>query len=206
MADAVTSSSLVQQANALGDQEESRYVNEVMDSFRQYTTFARYSRVGRSIRILNLPEIQRKVLPESLIPSTPAAQKRERIMQEAELRNQFFFDSMLRHAGMQNSQDILTGSSSTSSPCDILKGSGWAKDDVMSKVSSVLKSLMRDWSKEGISERQKAYDAIISAVQKYAPIGESRQIELPRVCVPGAGKYQTFFVRKYYEVKLKIQA
>ena len=68
----------------------------------------------------------------------------------------------------------------------------------MSKVSSVLKSLARDWSTEGKAERDLAYQPILQAMQEYLPLPHHHQQQQQashvvsqsqpiRVCVPGAG-------------------
>jgi N2227-like protein len=77
-----------------------------------------------------------------------------------------------------------------------------SSDSSMSKVSSVLKSLVRDWSHEGKAERDMAYLPLIQQLQHYVPIrrgpagqqpqaGQSQhahtQSSPPKICVPGAG-------------------
>jgi carnosine N-methyltransferase len=66
----------------------------------------------------------------------------------------------------------------------------------MSKVTSVLKSLTRDWSDEGKAERQMSYVPIIDSVRKYVPVFRSTTSDTPllsstpersRIIVPGAG-------------------
>ena len=61
----------------------------------------------------------------------------------------------------------------------------WATEDQMSKVDSVLKSVARDWSVEGIKERSVAYDRILMALDKFLPLDSTRVP--PRVAVPGSG-------------------
>lgn len=57
----------------------------------------------------------------------------------------------------------------------------------MSKVSSVLKSLARDWSKEGEEERNMAYNPVLERVSKYLPLNDVLNMSPPNLCVPGAG-------------------
>lgn len=61
----------------------------------------------------------------------------------------------------------------------------WATEDQMSKVDSVLKSVARDWSVEGIKERSVAYDRMLMALDKFLPLDSNRVP--PRVAVPGSG-------------------
>mmetsp|Transcript_8841 Transcript_8841/g.13044 ORF Transcript_8841/g.13044 Transcript_8841/m.13044 type:complete len:296 (-) Transcript_8841:565-1452(-) len=56
----------------------------------------------------------------------------------------------------------------------------------MSKVSSVLKSLVRDWSEEGAAERSQSYQPILDGVEKYLSLDGSMN-HPPRLVVPGAG-------------------
>jgi len=112
-------------------------------------------------------------------------------MREVELRNQFFLDSMLVYCGIPNSQDVLREGT--------LVGLGWATDEFISKVSSVLKSLSRDWSKDGEIERQQSYQPIIDAIEYYLPLRNAKdgadqtvKISPPKVCVPGAGNFFYF--------------
>ncbi|MCO5590178.1 hypothetical protein L7F22_044147 [Adiantum nelumboides] len=55
------------------------------------------------------------------------------------------------------------------------------------KVRSTLKQFVRDWSEEGVSEREAAYDPILEALEKrfaHVPSAQRGQI---RILVPGAG-------------------
>jgi len=56
----------------------------------------------------------------------------------------------------------------------------------MCKVSSVLKSLARDWSSEGKPERDMAYQPILRQVQKFVPV-QGAGTQPSKICVPGAG-------------------
>lgn len=108
----------------------------------------------------------------------------------AELRNQFFFDSMLRHAGLPHSQDVLATTTTPNSENNPAlsgsngKNSSWSSDDTIDKVHSVLKSLARDWSKEGETERAMAYTPILNGLKKNVPQYDNKPT---RVLVPGAG-------------------
>jgi len=61
----------------------------------------------------------------------------------------------------------------------------------MSKIDSVLKSLARDWSVEGVAERKVVYDRILMGLDKYLHVDEgSYETQMPkRVAVPGSGMY-----------------
>jgi carnosine N-methyltransferase len=60
-------------------------------------------------------------------------------------------------------------------------------DGQISKVSSVLKSLARDWSVEGKAEREMTYNPIIAQIKKYLPLSEDAIVR-PKICIPGAGE------------------
>ena len=64
----------------------------------------------------------------------------------------------------------------------------WATEDQMSKVDSVLKSLARDWSVEGIKERSVVYDRMLMALDKFLPLDTNGLP--PRICVPGSGAFR----------------
>lgn len=42
----------------------------------------------------------------------------------------------------------------------------------MDKVHTTLRMFVRDWSREGLRERQQAYDPLIQAVERYFPPSE----------------------------------
>ena len=64
-------------------------------------------------------------------------------------------------------------------------------DGQISKVSSVLKSLARDWSVEGKAERDMAYEPIIAQIKRYLPLSNPAGMNgggRPKIIVPGAGE------------------
>jgi carnosine N-methyltransferase len=125
-------------------------------------------------RLHALAEEQRRVLPPSLRRDTPDFHQRASTFKDAAIRNQFCLDCILRHAGQPHSQEYTTQS-------------GHSSDAQMSKVSSVLKSLVRDWSAEGKPERDMAYKPCIELVQTFVPLQGDNGAPPPRICVPGAG-------------------
>lgn len=151
------------------DKEEQNHWEDVCRAYRQYATFAMAQWASHQYRLHSLPEEQRKVLPARLRRDTPDFHARAKAYKEAAIRNQFCLDCILRHAGQPHSQEYSVGKHST--------------DAQMSKVSSVLKSLARDWSADGKSERDMAYQPILAQVTKHVPMKDPR----PRICVPGAG-------------------
>ncbi|KAL7551201.1 hypothetical protein ACHAWF_014397 [Thalassiosira exigua] len=134
------------------------------------------------------------ILPPSLTPGTSEHESRARRFHEATVRNQFFLDSALRYAGVETSQDALRraregadgGGGSSRNP-----KMEWATEDQMSKVDSVLKSLARDWSVEGLDERSAAYDRLLGALERHLPTTSDRNSSglapAPRTAVPGSG-------------------
>ena len=139
------------------DREEQNHWEDVCRSFRQYATFAMAQWANHQYRLHALPESQRRFLPAALKRETVEFQERAVSFKEAAIRNQFCLDCILRHAGQEHSQEC----SST------IKHSS---DAQMSKVSSVLKSLARDWSAEGQAERDMTYNPIKATIQKYLPL------------------------------------
>jgi hypothetical protein len=170
--------SLAAQTASQEDMEEMAHLEKVCNSFRHFATFAKCARSGQTRRVQALPASQRRFLPPSMIPGSTEAKARQHLCHEAEIRNQFFFDSMLRYAQMPNSQDLVR-EQQTGKPME------WSSDDDISKVSSVLKSLARDWSTDGQAERETCYRPILDAVKSYLP----QQSDKPpsRIVVPGAG-------------------
>jgi len=164
------------QAEERNDPEELDHMKTVTESFRQYATFARTERFGHAQRVLACPEEQRHFLPLSLQPGTEESQQREQEFRDAEVRNQFFLDMVLRHADLPTSQEALSKATG--------KERSWASDHHMDKVKSTFKSLARDWSEEGALERKQAYDPIINGFMKHLSASSSPP---PRLVVPGAG-------------------
>jgi N2227-like protein len=160
------------------DNEERSHWADVYNAFRYYAEFALCNWANQRHRVASLPECQQKFLPNGL-RNTVEGQVRFQQYKEAAIANQFCLDSILGHAGMPHSQQNSPSTTTTTTTI--------ASDDQFSKVSSVLKSLARDWSLEGKSERDMAYGPILKKVEEYLPISELPKY-VPRICVPGAGK------------------
>jgi carnosine N-methyltransferase len=176
------------------DQPEQNHWDEVCRAFRQYATFAMAQWTNQTERLSQLPAVQRVVLPPALRQNTPEFEKRAEQYKEASIRNQFCLDCILRHAGMPHSQQIPKTAATFI-----------VSDTQMSRVSSVLKSLARDWSADGKAERDMSYQPILEEMQAYMPIrshakdGEDKKgsrANAPKVCVPGAGEYNDLKVFK----------
>jgi hypothetical protein len=150
--------------------EEKAHWDDVCRAYRQYAAFAvKQFGWNHPARIANLHPTQQAVLPRHLICGTPEFDQMAREYKDAAIRNQFFLDCILRHAGKPHSQQLKDPQLSTTD---------------ISKVSSVLKSLARDWSASGSAERAMAYTPILHSLDAYVtgPSGVPK-----RVCVPGAG-------------------
>ena len=168
--------SLAYQTYMRHDKEEADHFEDVCRAFRQYAAFAMSSWANQQYRLHSLPEAQRNVLPEALKGDTPHFKERASRFKDSAIRNQFCVDCILRHAGVHHSQEVTSRSRT-------------ASDSSMSKVSSVLRSLARDWSADGEAERNMAYTPILRQVQKFLPIKTGQPA--PRICVPGSGMLET---------------
>jgi hypothetical protein len=166
--------SLAYQTYLRHDNGEKNHFEDVCRSFRQYAAFAMSQWANHQYRLHSLPECQRSILPDALKRDTFEFNQRATEYKEAAIRNQFCLDCILRHAGTPHSQQITS-----------LIGA--VEDGQMSKVSSVLKSLARDWSAEGKAERDMAYKPIITQIRRHLPITDITMVK-PKICVPGAGK------------------
>jgi hypothetical protein len=169
--DQLHSLSLAYQTYLRHDKDEQAHWEDVCSAYRQYATFALCNWSNQCQRFDLLPETQKKVLPAALQSGTPEATRRTKDFKDAAIRNQFLLDCILRHAGMSHSQQVGPTTNIVS-------------DGQISKISSVLKSLARDWSTDGKAERDMSYEPILESVKKYLPLGGN---EVPRLCVPGAG-------------------
>lgn len=154
------------------DVEESAHFESVCSAYRQYANFAMREWSSREYRLKALPDSQQKVLPAGLRFGTAAYSKRHKDFKDAVIRNQFCLDCILRHVGQPHSQQQQSSSANIT-------------DEQISKVSSVLKSLTRDWSAYGEKERNAAYGPIKESLKKYLPLPEGQQP--PRIVVPGSG-------------------
>lgn len=170
--------SLAYQTYMRHDKEETNHFDDVCRAFRQYAAFAMSSWANQQYRLHSLPEVQRHVLPDALKRDTPSFNDRASNFKDSTIRNQFCADCILRHAGVPHSQE-LTSMTQT------------ASDSSMSKVSSVFKSLARDWSADGQAERDMAYTPILKQVQQYLPLRKDEPA--PRICVPGSGPFDTIY-------------
>lgn len=191
--------SLAYQTYLRHDQKEQNHWDDVCRAFRQYASFAMAQWANHQNRFQALPEMQQKVLPKALHVDSAEYQMRATQYKEAAIRNQFCLDCILRHAGMPHSQQPLnangnaaaasgsTDGSTTSQPLD----TAVVSDGQLSKASSVLKSLARDWSADGKPERDMAYGPLFKQLEQYVPLPSGEDAGKkppPRICVPGAGK------------------
>lgn len=161
------------------DDDENSYFESVCVAYRQYANFAMSQWIHREYRLQTLSESQRKLLPADLRIGTPEYAKRSKDYKDAVIRNQFCLDCILRHAGQPHSQHQQQSDGPAAN----------VTDDQVSKVSSVLKSLARDWSTNGKIERTMAYDPIKTLIKKYMPLQppSTPATSIPRIVVPGSG-------------------
>jgi N2227-like protein len=185
--------SLAYQTYLRHDQKEQNHWDDVCRAFRQYASFGMAQWANHQNRFQAMPEVQQKVLPKALRIDTEDYQMRATQYKEAAIRNQFCLDCILRHAGMPHSQQPLNsnaggdGNNGSSQPLDATIVS----DSQLSKTSSVLKSLARDWSADGKPERDMAYGPLLKQLKQYLPLPKGEDVGKkppPRICVPGAGE------------------
>jgi len=190
--------SLAYQTYLRHDQKEQNHWDDVCRSFRQYASFAMAQWANHQNRFQALPEMQQKVLPKALHIDTAEYQMRATQYKEAAIRNQFCLDCVLRHAGMPHSQQPLNAGGNARAAAASADGDASAQtldtnvvsDSQLSKASSVLKSLAREWSAEGKPERDMAYGPLLKQLKQYLPLprgDEAGKRPPPRICVPGAG-------------------
>ena len=171
------------------DDEESRHFESVCASYRQYSNFATSQWTNHGYRLQELSESHRNLLPAGLRIDTSEYSKRYKDYKEAVIRNQFCLDCILRHAGQphsQQQQQQLDGGYITDDSQKVDATTNTVTDDQMSKISSVLKSLVRDWSADGKIERDMAYEPIKTLIKKYLPLNSARTT-IPKILVPGSG-------------------
>ena len=163
------------------------------------------------------------ILPPSLHPQSTNQQYIKQY-NESTIRNQYYLDSILQYSNVATSQDVLRQRKQAASHChevgtntSLSTASAsieWTTEDQISKIDSVLKSVVRDWSLDGKEERSVVYDRILDALKRYMPIvrdgnaaekmsccnddkcmsnnttdeaSESKHQSPPRVAVPGSG-------------------
>jgi carnosine N-methyltransferase len=156
------------------DESEQNHWQDVVLSYRQYSSFAMSQWANTMYRLHSLSEDYRRVLPAALRRDTLEFHARATLFKEAAIRNQFCLDCILRHAGQPHSQQEYPTPSTR-----------YVSDAQISKVTSVLKSLMRDWSAEGKPERDMSYKPILEALKRMVPITAGAAPR--RVAVPGSG-------------------
>mmetsp|Transcript_12127 Transcript_12127/g.25673 ORF Transcript_12127/g.25673 Transcript_12127/m.25673 type:complete len:445 (+) Transcript_12127:144-1478(+) len=167
--------------NIFHNDDENTHFQNVCSAYRQYASFAMARWTSHEYRLKALPDSQQKLLPAGLKFGTAEYSKRYEEYRNAVIRNQFCLDCILRHAGQPHSQQQQQQQNNGANSAN-----SHATDEQMSKVSSVLKSLTRDWSAYGEAERRTAYDPVVAAVRKYLPLRPRGQ-EPPRIVVPGSG-------------------
>lgn len=167
--------------------DEQSHFNDVCRAYRQYANFAiKQFGLNYPNRIANLSVSSQAVLPQHLQYGTTEFQQRLQYCKDATIRNQFVLDCILRHAGQPISQAPPT------LPLEH-EEEVYATEAQLSKVTSVLKSLARDWSVEGTLERNMSYQPILQSVRTYLPlpsvVTSTTTLVAPvkKICVPGAG-------------------
>lgn len=177
---------LYEQTHLHCDPAEQSHWDDVCRAYRQYATFAVHQfGLQYPSRLANLSESERAVLPDHLLVDTPAYLERVKRFQEAAIQNQFCLDCILRHAGQPHSQQQTTEGAV-------------ATEEQMSKVSSVLKSLARDWSAQGKTERDMCYKPLLDSIQKYLPRSKGAKLSVPGA---GVGRLALELVAKGYTVQ-----
>jgi len=163
--------SIAEQTQMHESEDERKHLESVCRAYRQYGTFtmSQWSLWRHRIQQLH-PETQ-SVLPDSLRPFSVESKARTERFHKAVVQNQFCLDLILKHAGMPNSQSNLKET--------------WASSESVSKVSSVLKSLYRDWSIDGRAERDQCYQPLLEGTKQHLPVSTASRP--PRLVVPGAG-------------------
>eukprot|EP00529_Nitzschia_sp_RCC80_P020640 CAMPEP_0113500826 /NCGR_PEP_ID=MMETSP0014_2-20120614/32571_1 /TAXON_ID=2857 /ORGANISM="Nitzschia sp." /LENGTH=407 /DNA_ID=CAMNT_0000395259 /DNA_START=42 /DNA_END=1265 /DNA_ORIENTATION=+ /assembly_acc=CAM_ASM_000159 len=159
-------------------------------------------RRGEESRFFALSDDQQTLLPPALQVGTEEYRDRLTAWKDAVIRNQFFFDLILihhdqPHSQQQQQQSTTTSAVTTAAPTTDNPSRPQAQglqelasDDDISKLTSVLKILVRDWSSEGKVERQQAYGPIIDNIRTYLPnsaTNSSNMSPAKRICVPGSG-------------------
>ena len=181
--------------------KEHEHIEKVFSTYRQYGTFAMAKRRGEESRFVALRADQQSFLPPAFQVGTAEYRDRLAAWKDAAIRNQFFFDLILVHHGQPHSQQqqttteavpVAAPTTDNPSPPPAQKQPELASDEDISKLTSVLKSLVRDWSSEGKSERQQAYGPILHNVLTYLPngatgISNSNMSPAKKICVPGSG-------------------
>lgn len=161
--------------DVFNDVNETAHFESVCDAYRQYANFAMGEWTSREYRLMELPDSQHRLLPAGLRFGTVTRSKRQKDFKDAVIRNQFCLDCILRHVGQPHSQQLQSDKFNVT-------------DEQISKVSSVLKSLTRDWSAYGEKERTAAYGPIKESIKKYLPLEKySEGQRLPQIVVPGSG-------------------
>jgi len=216
------------QQQTSNDTEEEEHFHQVCKAYQQYATFHQTKQQGITRRICQLinesrqeqeeisnntsptnnEDIQQQPTIESILPPTlhpQSSTNAQYIKQynESTIRNQYYLDCILKYSNVDTSQDVLRQRKQASTAID------WTTEDQISKIDSVLKSVVRDWSLDGKEERSVVYDRILGALERYMPLNakgdkkmsccnddkcisnimtdESSNISVPRIAVPGSG-------------------
>lgn len=168
--------------------EEQLHFDDVTDAYRMYATYAMLQWTNHSHRLSSLPESLHRFLPNSLKSNSDAYQRRKDQYQDAVWKNQLFLDCVLKHSGLPDSRnEEIASLKAKESTNDLKNVYSRSIEGKMSKVTSVLKSLARDWSVECSMERTTTYSRIIESVLKYIPICRVNTTTPSNICIPGAG-------------------
>ena len=175
------------------DDKERRHFQQVCNSYQQYATFHQVVEQGVNHRRERLLSSKNENAVQESEPTVESIlqksfselqlKKNNELFCQATIRNQYFLDNVLKHAGAMTSQEILRLRNECTEAFEV----EWTTEDQISKIDSVLKSIYRDWSIEGKEERSVVYAKLLSALDKYLPIRSNDDRGPPRVAVPGSG-------------------
>ncbi|EIE75708.1 hypothetical protein RO3G_00412 [Rhizopus delemar RA 99-880] len=158
---------------------EQVYLIKVITAFAYYKRFSLNHNHRRRRDYLTLPEHHKKLIPDFLEKVNRVDECIEQnmifIRDIVKSANMFLDPSIMEHSQQKLYSDMKNSNRPPVSPMD------------MDKVKTTLKQFVRDWAKEGESERKLTYEPLIrelNEIYRDVPIEKRGDV---RVLVPGAG-------------------
>lgn len=169
-------------------QLEALHFRDVLEAFRDYQNWMKLEQLRRDNHLEALPSKYKQLLP------LYAGEFRRKGLEQAIVANQVFLnfvveaqeDAEYTESLLNETNPSSSSSSSSSVPIATTVPHPKSSSAHFSKVKSTLHQIVRDWSDEGIPEREATYGVLLSALERVLPVTDTNYNKL-KVLVPGSG-------------------
>ena len=161
-------------------EEEQQYIQQVITSFQTYFLQSQQWLQHQITMFLSLSDQEKQLLPQ--------IEKKWKCIINGTVSNQIVLNEIIQNQSemiQQNSIKLLSEEQQKEYLKSMSEEEQYQSLKRYDKVKSMLTHLYRDWSKEGMKERETCYTPIINELKQLYPSIETRN--QMKILVPGAG-------------------